>query len=177
MTRRIVRVLACLAVAGLVSSCGLFGSDDSDGRTRLELFQFKPEAVQTFEEIIAGFEREHPDIDVYQNHVPDADTVLRTRLVREDIPDLMTLNAGASWSELASAGVFYDFSGEPVVQQVSPAILEILNDLGTANDGEVNGAPSVAGLILMRGGPSAGSRRRRRCLRSGRSRRRSRRRR
>lgn len=141
MTRRIARVLACLAVAGLVSSCGLIGSDDSDGRTRLELFQFKPEAVQTFDEIIAAFEREHPDIDVYQNHVPDADTVLRTRLVREDIPDLMTLNAGASWSELASAGVFYDFSAEPVVQQVSPAILEILNDLGTAGDGEVNGVP------------------------------------
>ncbi|MFC7550866.1 ABC transporter substrate-binding protein [Plantactinospora sp. GCM10030261] len=142
MIRRITRALACLAMAGLVGSCGL--ADADDGRTTIEFFQFKPEGIEAFDRIIAGFEREHPNIRVVQNHVPDADTALRTRLVREDMPDVIALNAGATWKELAPTGIFYDFAGEPVAEQVSPTYQTIVNDLGTAAPGEVNGIPFVA---------------------------------
>jgi raffinose/stachyose/melibiose transport system substrate-binding protein len=136
---RVVRALTCVVAASLTGACGLF--DSGDGRTELEFFQFKSEAVQTFDGIIADFERQHPDIDVVQNHVPDADTAIRTRLVRNDIPDVMTLNANGYYGQLAEAAVFYDWSGDPLVQKISPPILEIINDLGTANPGEVNGLP------------------------------------
>ena len=139
MPRRIVRALACLATVALLGGCGAFKSDD--GRTTLDFFQFKPEAIETFDKLIADFEQQHPDIHVVQNHVPDADTAIRTRLVRDDIPDVMTLNANASFGELARAGVFYDFAKEPVTQTVTPAILDIINALGTGGAGEVNGLP------------------------------------
>ncbi|MDG4827672.1 extracellular solute-binding protein [Asanoa sp. WMMD1127] len=139
MPRRIVRVVACLATAALLGGCGVLGADD--GRTTLDFFQFKPEAIETFDRLIADFEREHPDIHVVQNHVPNADTAIRTRLVRDDVPDVMTLNANASFGELARAGVFYDFAREPATRTVTPAILDIINALGTANPGEVNGLP------------------------------------
>ncbi|SDY86003.1 raffinose/stachyose/melibiose transport system substrate-binding protein [Asanoa ishikariensis] len=139
MARRINRAVACLVTVALLGGCGVFGDDD--GRTSLDFFQFKPEAIQTFDKLIADFERLHPDIHVVQNHVPDADTAIRTRLVRDDIPDVLTLNANASFGELARAGVFYDFSGEAVTGTVTPAILDIINALGTGGPGEVNGLP------------------------------------
>jgi raffinose/stachyose/melibiose transport system substrate-binding protein len=138
--RAAVVLLAAATASVAGAGCGVLGGS-SDGRTAIELFQFKPEAIASFDTIIAGFERENPNIRVQQNHVPDADTAIRTRLVRDDVPDVMTLNANASFGELARRGAFYNFAGEPVVQTVTPAILDIINDLGTRNPGEVNGIP------------------------------------
>jgi raffinose/stachyose/melibiose transport system substrate-binding protein len=118
MARREIRVLACVAVLGLLSGCGLVGGGDRNGRVTLEFFQFKPEAIQTFDKLIAGFERDNPNIHIQQNPVPDAGTAIRTRMVRDSVPDVMTLNADATFGELARAGVFYDFSKEPVVPQI-----------------------------------------------------------
>jgi len=122
----------------------------SDGRVELEFFQFKPEAIQAFDEVIAGFEAENPGIHVVQNAVPDAGTAIRTRLVRNDVPDVMTLNGDFSFGELSGAGVFYDFADEPVLDEVNPAIVEILQNLGTGGEGEVNGVPfanNASGVI------------------------------
>jgi raffinose/stachyose/melibiose transport system substrate-binding protein len=153
MIRSSLRAVAVLSAAVVVSACGIIGSDDSDGRVTLDFFQFKPEAIQTFDKIIADFERQHPTIRVRQNHVPNADTAIRTRLVRNDIPDVLVLNANATFGELATAGTFYDFAGEAVTRTVNPGILDIINDLGTRGEGEVNGLPfanNADGVIYNR---------------------------
>ncbi|MEE6261663.1 extracellular solute-binding protein [Plantactinospora sonchi] len=153
MSRRFTRLVAGLVATSLVAGCGLVGGPD-DGRVEIEFFQFKSEAVRTFDRIIADFERENPGIRVVQNHVPDSETALRTRLVRDDVPDVLTLNGNASYAELARAGVFYDFSGVPAVETVSPAILRVLGDLGTANPGEVNALPfasNASGILYNKG--------------------------
>ena len=94
-----------------------------------------------FEELVADFEAENPDIDIEINNVPNADAAIRTRLVRGDVPDVLTLNASGRFSQLARADVFYDFSQEPVLDTVNPAITQILVDLGTSGEGEINGVP------------------------------------
>jgi raffinose/stachyose/melibiose transport system substrate-binding protein len=53
----------------------------------------------------------------------------------------MTLNGNFTFGELAKAGVFHDFANDPVVEDVSPAILKILTDLGVNEEGQVNGLP------------------------------------
>jgi len=132
------RTALVLAVSALLSAgCAQHG----DNRVRLEFFQFKPEAIETFDRIIADFEREHPGIDVQQNHTPTAESAIRARLVKEDVPDVIALNGNGVFGELASAGVFHDFSGTPLVRGVSPPIQRILNDLGVHREGEVNGLP------------------------------------
>ena len=100
----------------------------SDGVTTLNFFQFKGEALEDFNEIIADFEAENPDIRVVQNQVADADTIIRTLLVKDKAPDVITLNANGGFGKLAQAGVFYDFSDEPVLQTINPAVQEILAD-------------------------------------------------
>jgi len=141
MTKRIrmtARAVAVLATAGLAIGLGGCASGAADGVTTLNFFQFKGEALDDFTEIIADFEAENPDIKVVQNQVADADTIIRTLLVKDKAPDVITLNAGPSWGPLARAGVFYDFSDEPVLQTINPDVQEILAELGNS-EGEVNG--------------------------------------
>jgi raffinose/stachyose/melibiose transport system substrate-binding protein len=140
-TRGRLRWLAAALAAATLAACG--GSDSAgDGRTQVEFFQFKGEAVETFNGLIEQFEAEHPDIDIVQNNVPSADAALRTRLVKNDVPPLMTLNGnGATYGDLAIAGIFRDFTGDAALERINPSSVDILNSLGTAEDGETNGVP------------------------------------
>lgn len=131
------RTALFLAGALLMTAC----AQPQDSRVRLEFFQFKPEAVETFDKIIKDFEAAHPRIDVVQNHSPSAESAIRARLVKNDIPDVIALNGNSVFGELASAGVFYDFARSPVAANVSPPIQRILDDLGTHRPGERNGLP------------------------------------
>jgi ABC-type glycerol-3-phosphate transport system substrate-binding protein len=91
-----------------------------------------------------GFNEQHPDISVQQNPVPQSETAIRIRMVREDVPDMMSLNGNYTFGELAGAGVFHDFSQEPVLEDVTPAILDILNDWGPTPGVRSTACPSPA---------------------------------
>lgn len=135
--RPIVRgTAAVLAMTALAALAGCSAGDDADVTT-LNFFQFKGEAREDFDRIIADFEAENPDIKVVQNQVADADTIIRTLLVKDKAPDVITLNGNGNFGRLAGAGVFYDFSDEPVLQTINPAVQDILDDLGNKS-GEVN---------------------------------------
>jgi raffinose/stachyose/melibiose transport system substrate-binding protein len=139
-TRRVRRrrraiALAVVATLGL-GLAGCTPAGDSDVVT-LDFFQFKGEALEDFTEIIADFEAENPDIRVVQNQVADADTAIRTRLVKNDVPDVITLNGNGGLGQLMRAGVFHDFSGDPLLDRINPAVQDILADIGFA-EGEVN---------------------------------------
>jgi raffinose/stachyose/melibiose transport system substrate-binding protein len=129
--------IAALAVAAT-------GCSAEDGRTELLFFQFKPEAAQQFEELAEQFEAENPDIEIIVDNVPEPETALRTRLVKGDVPDVLTLNANGTFGELASAGIFRDFSGEPVLEDVKDVYVEIVQDLGAGSPDAVNGVPFAA---------------------------------
>ncbi|MPV35662.1 extracellular solute-binding protein [Georgenia subflava] len=135
--RRSARAATVAATLLAAAACSTAGGE---GVVELEFFQFKAEAFATFNGLVEEFNAAHPDIRVMQNQVPDSETAIRTRLVREDLPDVMTLNGNATFGEIASAGVLYDFSDEAVLGDVSPAILEILTDLGRFEE-QVNGIP------------------------------------
>ena len=135
--RPIIRgTAAVLAVTALTALAGCSAGGDSDVTT-LNFFQFKGEAREDFDAIIAQFEAENHDIKVVQNQVADADTIIRTLLVKDKAPDVITLNGNGNFGRLAEAGVFYDFSDEPVLQTINPAVQDILDDLGNKS-GEVN---------------------------------------
>ena len=133
--RTAIAVAGMAALAAVTAGC----ADASASQvTTLSFFQFKGEALEDFETIIDRFEAKNPDIRVVQNQVADSETAIRTLLVKDRAPDVISLNANASFGQLARAGVFYDFSDEPVLGTLNPAVQEILGDLGTV-PGEVNG--------------------------------------
>ncbi|MET0885751.1 MAG: extracellular solute-binding protein, partial [Mycetocola sp.] len=133
-SRRLGLAASAAIAALLLSGCTAQG--DSDVVT-LDFFQFKGEALEDFTDIIKDFEAENPDIKVVQNQVADADTAIRTRLVKNDVPDVITLNGNGGLGQLMRAGVFHDFTGDPLLDRINPAVQDILADIGFAA-GEVN---------------------------------------
>lgn len=134
---RAARAVAVFVLAGTAIALGGCASNAASGVTTLSFFQFKGEALDDFNQIIADFEADNPDIKVVQNQVAESETAIRTLLVKDKTPDVMTLNANGNFGRLAQAGVFYDFSDEPVLQMINPAVQDILADLGN-KPGEVN---------------------------------------
>ncbi len=141
MTRGRPRFAARAAVLLLVPTLLASGCAGDGDRTTITFFQFKPEAVAYFQDLADAFEAEHPDVEVVVDNVPDPETALRTRLVKGDVPDVMTLNANGTFGELASAGIFKDFADEPVIDDVNPAYVDVIEQLGAAEEGAVNGVP------------------------------------
>ncbi|WP_028045571.1 ABC transporter substrate-binding protein [Cellulomonas sp. URHE0023] len=141
-TRRRGRPLAAAVLVAALAAVGGCASGPSDDATELNFFQFKGEALEDFNQIITDFEAENPDIHVVQNQVADADTAIRTLLVKGKAPDVITLNASGNFGKLAQAGVFHDFSDDPLLDTINPAVQDIMRDLGTHGD-EVNGLAYV----------------------------------
>lgn len=133
-----------LGLAALLLGACLTACSSDDDRTTLVFFQFKPEAQSYFQDLAAQFERENPDIDIVVDNPADPETALRTRLVKNDVPDVMSLNANGTYGEFASAKIFRDFSDEPVLDEVNPAFIDVMSALGRGGDDEINGVPFAA---------------------------------
>lgn len=76
---------AVMALAGL-TGCG---QDAADGKVEVELVSYKPEAVEAFDEIAERFNAEHDDIHLTIDSPNEAMTILKTRFIREDYPDIV----------------------------------------------------------------------------------------
>ncbi|MDR1807107.1 MAG: ABC transporter substrate-binding protein [Propionibacteriaceae bacterium] len=146
--RRVPALAAAAALALALTACG-----PTDGRVQIDFFQFKSEAQDDFAYLVEKFEQENPDIDVVYNVMPDPDTAIRTLLVKGRTPDVITLNGSGTFAQLARTGVFYDFTGDPLLAEINPAPLAIVNNLGTYHGDEINSLPYLSnadGIIYNR---------------------------
>ncbi|MFB9316608.1 ABC transporter substrate-binding protein [Cryptosporangium minutisporangium] len=132
-------LLGLLLVAATLTACS-----GGDSRTTITFFQFKPEAQAYFQDLARQFEAANPDVRIVVDNPAEPETALRTRLVKNDVPDVMSLNANGPFGEWATAKIFRDFRDEPIVDDVNPAYLEVIRNLGQGSRGEVNGVPFAA---------------------------------
>ncbi|TMW72298.1 ABC transporter substrate-binding protein [Alteribacter natronophilus] len=112
----------------LLAGCGGGTGTGDDGAT-IELFSNKSESIGTYERLIEQFESEHPEISVNLEAPPEAETVLRTRLTRGDMPDIMSIGGNATYGELAREGVFYDLSESGLTDEVQDSYVDMLSQL------------------------------------------------
>jgi raffinose/stachyose/melibiose transport system substrate-binding protein len=122
-----------------LSACAGSG-DTADAAVTLEFFQNKTEAIAVYDELIAEFEAQNPGIRVEQNNVPDALSVLRSRLVKNDPPEVVALNGDQNFRGLARAGVFRDQAEADALDGLNPAAVRALTDLAQNGD-RVDGVP------------------------------------
>ena len=132
-------IVLTLSVFLIVSMCSFIVSAE---KIKLEFFQSKEEVVDLFDELIEKFEKEHPDIDIEQNCVPSAGVVLKARLVKNDMPDILAIGGDFAYGEIARAGVLVDFSGDPILEKVHEAYLEMIGKI--AKTETKNGIPYAA---------------------------------
>lgn len=138
----------------LLGACGNGSDGNASGVVTLELFSNKSENVDTYERLISDFEEQHENIRIQLEAPPEAETVLRTRLTRNDMPDLMSIGGNATYGELAREGVLFDFSNENTLEEIQPAYREMLGRLvGTDVEGDfgVPYATNANGVIYNKG--------------------------
>ena len=104
------------------------------GTVTLDFFQFKAEAADWFTARAREFEKTHPNIKINVNNSSDATTDLRTRLVKNREPDVITINGDINFGMLAEAGVFHDFTDDEIVDELNPGMVKIAKSLVQTTD-------------------------------------------
>lgn len=125
--KRIATVLlACCTVLGL-AGCGK--EAENNGVTEIEIVHYKPEAVKAFEEIAERFNETHDDIHLTIESPNEAMTILKTRFIREDYPDIIGIGGDINYSNFLDADLFMDISDFDGIQDVKQAYLDMDKEL------------------------------------------------
>ena len=103
----IVTSMAAFSSMLTMSGCS-FNNNDS-GKTVIRMLQYKPEAVKAFENIEQRFNDTHDDIELKIESPNEAMTVLKTRLIKEDYPDIIGIGGDINYSSSLSIWRYEDF--------------------------------------------------------------------
>lgn len=120
------------AAAGIVAAlAGLTGCGQSasSGKVEVELVSYKPEAVAAFEEIAERFNAAHDDIHLTIDSPNEAMTILKTRFIREDYPDIVGIGGDINYSNFLDADLFMDISDFEGIESVKQSYLDMDKEL------------------------------------------------
>ena len=125
---KMVKSLKIAAFAAL-ASLALMGCEKKNVKS-LEVFSTKPESIPTLQKLAEKFNAEKGDgTSVTIVSPADAGTVLRARLAKNDIPDVILMGGDSNYTEFGSSGVLLDLSNEAFINSVQPNYLKMLYDI------------------------------------------------
>lgn len=136
-------LLACTVSASmLLTGCG--GSKAADGKVVIELIQYKQEAVDVFRQLEEEFNRTHDDILLKIDSPNDATTIMKTRFIREDYPDILGIGGDINYSYFIDAGILADVSDYAGLADINQGYRDILEGLEFVPTEGTYGVPYVA---------------------------------
>ena len=92
----------------------------------IEVFTIKEEIVEVIDNIIAEYTAKYPQVKVNHTYGEDGETVLKTRLASNDIPDVMqTMPAGIEYKQYYDAGYLMDVTDEAFQQNIGQNLLAL----------------------------------------------------
>lgn len=102
---------------------------ESGKKVELQFLQYKPEARDTFDKLIAKFEQQNPNIHIVQDNPPDASTALKTKVAAGEVPDIIANGGDNVYATLVQAGVLADFTNAPELKNIPDAYIKTLHDI------------------------------------------------
>ena len=143
MKKKLVSILlVCSMAASLLVGCG--GSSDSakegEGVT-LELFSTKAENVTVMQSLADKFNETHEGYTIEVVAPADAGTVLKTRMAKNDMPDIIAMGGNNEYTDVQSAGMLLDLSGEDFVGNLQESYLQMVYDVNGDKEEAVYGVP------------------------------------
>lgn len=147
LTRRSFLGLSGAVAAGLALT-GCEGQR-SDGKTEIEFVSYKREAVSIFESLMAEFNENNDHIYLNFTSPNDAVTIMKTRFVREDYPDVVAIGGDASYADFVDSNILADVSGYPGMGKVLPAYQEIMKSVTYVPMDGIYGVPYIANAAGM----------------------------
>ena len=146
MSKRKIAKKAAAAFGLVLCVAGLTGCGETaaDGKIEVELVSYKPEAVSAMEKIEARFNETHDDIHLTIESPNEAMTILKTRFIRENYPDIVGIGGDINYSNFLDAELFMDISDLDVTAQVKPAYAEMEKELEFIHQDGIYALPYVA---------------------------------
>ncbi len=126
----------------LLTGCG--SNDKYEGKTVITMVQYKPEAVEAFDEMAERFNESQDEIHLEIESPNDAMTVLKTRFIRNDYPDIIGIGGDINYSNFLDAGMFMDISDFEGVSDIKQAYMDIVDELEFIPEDGVHALPYVA---------------------------------
>ena len=118
----LLKAATTVAFASVLVACGN-SSSSSSSVTEIEFFTQKPEMQATLQEIVDDYNKSQDEVKVKLTSVPDAGTVLKTRIANDEAPDVINIYPqNADFKGWAADGQFVDLTDESDI-------------LGNLNDG------------------------------------------
>lgn len=144
------RSLLGLSAAGAASlMLGGCSETRSDGKTEVEFVSYKREAVSIFEGLMAEFNESNDHIYLNFTSPNDAVTIMKTRFVREDYPDVVAIGGDASYADFVDSNILADMTEYPGMAQVQQAYQDIMKSVTYVPMDGIYGVPYIANAAGM----------------------------
>lgn len=138
--KKVMRVLLTLTMVLSIAGCGT----SSSKKTTIEIVSYKQEAATYFDKVAKEFNATHSDIELKISSPNDAVTVMKTRFIREDYPDIIGIGGDATFSEFVDAGILADVSDFSGMKMIKKAYIDMLDQLEYVPTKGTYGVPYVA---------------------------------
>ena len=132
MKKKVIAVFLVLTVLlSMVAVAGCGSDSSSDGKTEIEIIQYKMEATDYFDALEEEFNATHDDIHLTIDSPNDASTIMRTRFIREDYPDIVGIGGDINYSYYVDAEILADLSDWDGMDNIKQSYIDIAEGLET----------------------------------------------
>lgn len=140
--------MSIMSVLTLAACSSGSSKNTSSGKQTIEVFSTKTENAATLKELAADFHKENPNITVNVTAPADGGTVLKTRLTKNNIPDVISGGGDATFLELAKANVLEDLSNQEFIKELQTPYLKAVTSMyGSSKIYGVPYATNASGII------------------------------
>lgn len=141
MARKKMAILGILLGTTAFIGCG---QEISNNVIEVEMVSYKPESVAAFEEIQNKFNESHDNIHLTINSPNEAMTILKTRFIKEDYPDIVAIGGDVNYSNFLDADLFMDVSDFEGVKNIKQSYLDMEKELEFTSHEGIYGLPYAA---------------------------------
>ena len=141
MARKKMAILGILLGTTAFIGCG---QEISNNVIEVEMVSYKPESVAAFEEIQNKFNESHDNIHLTINSPNEAMTILKTRFIKEDYPDIIAIGGDVNYSNFLDADLFMDVSDFEGVKNIKQSYLDMEKELEFTPHEGIYGLPYAA---------------------------------
>ena len=141
MARKKMAILGMLLGTTAFIGCG---QEISNNVIEVEMVSYKPEAVAAFEKIQNKFNESHDNIHLTINSPNEAMTILKTRFIKEDYPDIVAIGGDVNYSNFLDADLFMDVSDFEGVKNIKQSYLDMEKELEFTPHEGIYGLPYAA---------------------------------
>ncbi len=137
-----------LAVPMLLAGCS--SEPAAPEVQEIELFSFKAENKDIMQTFVDEFNTANPDTKIVINAPADAGTVLKTRMAKNDMPEIIAMGGTVEFTDVQSAGMLLDLSAEPYAGNLQSEYVKMVYGRNKDKEEKMYGVPyatNASGII------------------------------